>query len=518
MLLGRMLRDARRRAPEKVGLWFGDRSWTYAQLDDETDRIGGGLEAAGARTGDRIALFMPNCPELLLGYLACFKLGAVAVPLNYRYRQAEAQYALEHSGATTLLVHPALVGEVERLPLERMGLRRRYMTGRAPTLPGFAAFEGLLAWPGRVPDAEFEEDQPGAILYTSGTTARPKGVTYTHTTLWQNCTVQTETFVFTADDVHLVSTAACHAAAFTGQLLPSLYSGGTCVLTHLPGPDQVVQAIEARRVTRVQMLPASLEDLVEHLEHGPSADLSSWRCCTAGGDVVPLDLLTRFRKATGFDITELYGMTEVLSCLTNPPFGPKKLGSIGMPAVRTQCRVVDHDGQDLPDGQTGELLVRTPAMMVGYWNNPEATAEALRGGWMHTGDLTRRDEDGTYWFVGRKKEIIIRSGSNISPLEVEEAIDQHPAVHLSCVVGVPDSHYGETVAAYVALRPDVSPPPTPEELRRFVAERIAAYMVPERITILDELPLNSTGKVDRKKLHAQVLADRAVLRRPEQGN
>jgi acyl-CoA synthetase (AMP-forming)/AMP-acid ligase II len=276
------------------------------------------------------------------------------------------------------------------------------------------------------------------------------------------------------------------------------------VLTHLPTPEQVVQAIQQRRVSRVQMLPASLEDLVEYLEQHPEADLSSWRCCTAGGDVVPVDLHRRFRQCTGFDITELYGMTEVLSCITNPPFGPKTLGSIGKPAAQTRCRIVDGSGRDLPASQMGELLVQTPAMMIGYWNHPSATAEALRDGWMHTGDLACCDEDGCYWFVGRRKEIIIRGGSNISPLEVEEVLDEHPAVHLSCVVGVPDRHYGEIVAAFVALRGDVSPWPTPEELRHFVAERLAAYKVPERITIMDDLPLNSTGKVDRRQLHALV--------------
>jgi acyl-CoA synthetase (AMP-forming)/AMP-acid ligase II len=256
------------------------------------------------------------------------------------------------------------------------------------------------------------------------------------------------------------------------------------------------------------MLPASLEDLVEYLEHHPSADLGSWRCCTAGGDLVPPDLHHRFRRAAGFDLTELCGMTEALSYVTNPPFGEKRLGSVGKPTARTRIRLVDEQGGDVPDGQAGEILVPSPAVMVGYWNDPAATAAALRDGWLFTGDLARRDADGYYWFVGRKKEIIIRGGSNISPLEVEEVIDEHPAVHLSCVVGVPDPHLGEIVAAYVALRGDVTPSPTATELRQFVAGRIAAYKVPERITILDELPLNSTGKVDRKKLHSQILTER----------
>jgi acyl-CoA synthetase (AMP-forming)/AMP-acid ligase II len=250
------------------------------------------------------------------------------------------------------------------------------------------------------------------------------------------------------------------------------------------------------------MLPAALEDLVDYLEARPGRDTAGWRCCTAGGDAVPLELHRRFRRVAGFDLCELYGMTEVLSCLTNPPFGAKKAGSVGKPVARTSLRVVDDHHRDVPPGGTGELLVQSRAMMVGYWDDPAATAEALRGGWMHTGDLARCDGDGYYWFVGRKKEIIIRGGSNVSPLEVEKVLDEHPAVRLSCVVGLPDRHLGQVVAAYVALRGGIAGPPTAAQLRGFVAERLAAYKVPERITILCELLLNPTGKVDRQKLHA----------------
>jgi acyl-CoA synthetase (AMP-forming)/AMP-acid ligase II len=503
MLIGRMLTETRQRTPDRIALWFGERSWTYAELDDATDRIAAALSAASVRAGERVALFLPNCPELVLGYFACFKLGAVAVPLNYRYRQAEARYALEHSGATSLIVHQSLAGELAGLPLASMGVSRCYLAGGEAT-PPVRAFDSLLAAEGAAPAPTFDEHQTAGILYTSGSTARPKGVTYSHSTLWHNCLIQTETFQFTPADVHLVSTAACHAAAFTGQVLPNVYVGGTGVLTHLPTPAQVVDAIARRGVTRVQMLPATLEDLVEYLEAHPGLDIASWRCCTAGGDIVPLELHQRFRKIAGFDISELYGMTEVLSCITNPPFGVKKAGSVGKPAAQTSLRVVDDHDRDVPPGSTGELLVRSPAMMVGYWNDTAATAETLRGGWMHTGDLARCDDDGYYWFVGRKKEIIIRGGSNISPLEVEEVLDEHPAVHLSCVVGLPDPHLGQIVAAYVSLRDDVAVPPTADELHRFVAERLAAYKVPERITIMRELPLNATGKVDRKKLHALV--------------
>lgn len=507
MLLGSMLQESRRRFAERTALVFAERAWTYAQLDDDTGAIAGGLAAAGVKIGDRVAVFMPNCAELVLTYFACFKLGAIVVPLNYRYRADEVHYAVEHSGSDTLVVHPKLLGEVRSLDLRALGVARAYLVGDDSHEPGFGAFDGLLRDRGApVSTARFDEQQPSAILYTSGTTARPKGVTYTHATLGHNCRIQAETFGFTPEDVHLVTTAACHAAAFTGQLLPNFYAGGTCVLTHLPRPEEIVHLTQVHKITRLQMLPAGLEDLVEHLERQP-ADVKSWRCLTAGGDVVPLDLHERFRRVAGFDITEVCGMTEVLTYVTNPPFGDKKLGSIGKPALETKIRIVDERRSDLPVGETGEIIVQTPAMTVGYWKDPKATAALLQDGWLYTGDLGRQDADGFFWFVGRKKEIIIRGGSNISPLEVEEAIDAHPAVRLSCVVGVPDKHLGERVAAYVAFREDVHERPSAEELRAFVAKEIAAYKVPEKIYFTDDLPLTASGKVDRKKLHACVLEE-----------
>jgi long-chain acyl-CoA synthetase len=516
MLMGRMLQEARKRTPDATALWFGSERWTYAELDDVTTRVAAGLAGAGVRPGERVALFLPNCPELVFSYFACFKLGAIAVPLNYRYREAEARYALEHSGATTLIVHHRLQQEVAGLPLAGMGIARRYLAGGDGD-SDFTPFEALIAAAREdCPANDFTEQQTAAILYTSGSTARPKGVTYSHATLWHNCVIQAATFAFSAADVMLISTAACHAAAFTGQLLPSVFVGGTSVLTHLPNPTDVLAAITAHRVTRLQMLPANLEDLVEHLEQH-RADVGSVRCCTVGGDVVPVDLHVRFNKLTGRDVTELYGMTEVLSCITNPPFGAKKRGSIGKPAVDTRGKLVDITGGDVPTGAIGELLVHSPAMMVGYWNDPAATAETVRDGWMHTGDLARRDEDGYYWFVSRKKEIIIRGGSNISPLEVEEALDEHPAVHLSCVLGWPDKHFGQIVVAYVEPRPDAPAAPTVDELRSFVAARLAAYKVPERIIIMKRMPLNATGKVDRKKLHAIAPHEAEEMRNEERG-
>jgi acyl-CoA synthetase (AMP-forming)/AMP-acid ligase II len=220
-----------------------------------------------------------------------------------------------------------------------------------------------------------------------------------------------------------------------------------------------------------------------------------------------MDVHRRFADLMGFEVTEQIGMTECSHYASNPPFGEKRLGSVGRPVTGHEVRIVDHRGKDAPVGKTGEIVVRAEAMFDRYWDNAEATAEALRDGWLYTGDLGRFDADGWLWFMGRQKEIIIRAGSNVVPEEVEEVLYQHPAVALACVVGAADPHLGQRVEAYVEREPGASV--TETELRRFASDRIAAYKVPERIVFLDAMPRTPTGKLDRHRLEQQIAADLA---------
>lgn len=510
MIFRDVLRSTRERSPQKLALIVGERRFTYAELDDVTDRVASALHAAGVERDDRVALFMPNCAELVFCYLACFKLGAIAVPLNHRYRTAEAEYALDHSGSTTLIVHADKLADTRGLAWERLPIARCYLVSAASIArnePGFTPFETLLDGDAtQLPSPQFDERQLATIMYTSGTTANPKGVVHSQETLWHCVQIQAASMQFTADDVILVSTSASHCAATFGLIFPNIFAGGTSVVLDGPTAEQVVQAIVEHGVTRCQMLPPSLQDLVEYLEHHGTR-LPSLRSFFAGGDVVPLDTHARFRTATGLDVAEVCGMTEAVTYTVNPPFGEKRIGSVGKPVRETQVRIADEHGRELPIGAEGEIQIKGPSNMVGYWNDTLHTAATLHDGWLASGDLGRLDREGYLWFMGRKKEIIIRGGSNISPLEVEQVIDQHAAVHMSGVVGAPDERLGQIVIAYVALMADAEPRPTPEELKAFVAERIAEYKVPERFFLLDELPLNSTNKVDRKKLHERVVED-----------
>src|SRR5262249_48814807 len=267
--------------------------------------------------------------------------------------------------------------------------------------------------------------------------------------------------------------------------------------TPRPDPELVLRSMARHRATWFMALPVLCNNLL-HVPSVESYDMSALRVCLAGGDAVSPELQRQFKATFGVEITELWGMTEIIPGCVNPVNGEKRVGSIGLPAPGVSVRLVDDGGHEVPPGQVGEMQVKSAAVTSGYWNNPEATAAALRDGWLSTGDLARCDPDGYYWFVGRKKEIIIRGGSNISPLEVEEAIYEHAAVRAVGVIGVPDPTWGEIVRAYVTLKEGAAL--SEPELQQFLQPRLAAYKLPERITFLSELPLGSTGKVHRKTL------------------
>jgi acyl-CoA synthetase (AMP-forming)/AMP-acid ligase II len=443
------------------------------------------LLEAGIAPGDRVALFMPNCLELVISYLACFAVGVVAVPLNTRYRAPEVGYALERSAAETVIVHRDLLGEVHTAP------QRTWIVG-----DGDAGWRAALDAEPR-PTASVRADAAAVILFTSGSTSRPKGVTHTHASI--NHTVGTQARVqdLGPGDVNLITLAMCHVAGLFGQLLPTLQTEGCCILHSRYEPRAVAREIERSRVTRIQLLPAQLATLLDAAVED-SRDLSSLRCAIVGGDALALDVHARFRAVTGLDATEVCGMTECFNYAMNPPFAAKRLGSIGCPPPGTELRLDSATGGEPPVGQPGEILVRSAGVMQGYWRDPEHTAEVLRDGWLHTGDVARRDTDGWYWFVGRSKDLIIRGGSNVAPGEVEAVLQEHPAVSAAIVVGVPDQQLGQRIAAWV--QPRAGATISEHELAEFVRERIAAYKAPESIWIEPALPTTSVGKLDRHLL------------------
>jgi long-chain acyl-CoA synthetase len=498
MALGDALRRGRAEYPDRPALVVDEQTWSYAQFDEITDRIGAALIRLGVRSGDRVALLFTNCPEIVFCYYACFKIGAIAVPVNFRLKGPEVEYILKHSGARLVIGQSDLVSEMAGVSDGLTAVDERVLAGDASALPGARPFEELLERPATgVTFPTVDEDAVAVILYTSGTTARPKGVTHTHATLGQQAAIMVACGDVRPEDILGIATPLCHASGFTCQLLPAMQVGATALIIPRPDPERVLRALDRHRATWFLGLPVLCNNLV----HCPgSADLSALRVVVSGGDAVSPELQRRFQESFGVEITELWGMTEIVPGCMNPIAGKNKVGSIGLPAPGVRVRLVDAVRRDALPGEVGEMLVKSEAVTIGYWDDPEATAAALQDGWLRTGDLAREDEDGYYWFVGRKKELIIRGGSNISPLEVEEVLYQHPAVKEAGVVGVPDATWGEIVHAYVALKEGDSA--TEASLKGFLKERIADYKIPEAITLLPALPKGSTGKIHRQTLRA----------------
>lgn len=499
--LGAMLKTSAANHGDRTAVRFGGASISYADLDERVDQAANLLHSCGIKPGDRVALMLPNCPEMLIFDLACFRLAATAVPINTRYQRAETRYALEHSGAALLIADatflPIIDGLIEELPTLRQLLVRKAAPGDDRSLEQALA----AAQVDPVRDVASADD-PAVIFYTSGSTARPKGVVHTHRSLLGAARCQVATRRIAPEQRWLVATGIGYVAGLAGVSLPCLYDGASVLIEEDLSADNLLRAIARERAQAALLLPTKLLDMLES-PLAAGLDVSSIERIYVGGDECSHALYERFRARFGFDLAQLLGMTECEGYLTNHPGADNRVGSIGLPADGVEVRLVDDDGRSLDDdGMSGEMLVRAPGMMVGYWRNPEASAETLVDGWLRTGDVARRDADGFYWFVERKREIVIRDGSNIAPHEVEDMIDSHPAVAKSCVVGVPDPHHGAVLKAFVELEPDATPVSV-EEITAWLENRLSRYKIPTLWELLPQLPRTATGKMDRKTLHAR---------------
>ena len=494
MTIPAALNHSRNRNPQKLAIVSGEQSWTYAEFDELTDKIAANLLIAGLQRGDRVAFHLLNGPELALGYVGCLKAGGIAVPINTRLKGPEIDYILRHSGSMCYIGQPELhAGLTSSCPAIE-SLELRYLTGNAPDARASSFDDLLRASNGGFTGPEISADQVAAILYTSGTTARPKGVMHTHESLAQTARAMCQ-MGLDRDQVAVVMTSMAHMIGFGMMLLSGLLNAATVVISRPFDFNSTVQAIARRRGTYLLGLPVMFHGLIQ-AQVELQSDVSSGEFYFCGGDSVPAALQQAFANAFG-PVCECYGTTEIAPAAWGRP-GGTKVGSIGYPGSGTEFRLIDVDGRDVRPGEVGEICIQGPHLMAGYWQDPEATCRAIRNGWFHTGDLARRDEAGFYWFVGRKKEIIIRGGSNISPLEVEAVFYHHPAVSEVGVVGRSHPVWGEVVIAYVVLRPGYTV--TEGELLAFARERLADYKVPESIIFREELPKGSTGKILRRAL------------------
>lgn len=486
---------------EDRGAWT-----TAAELERMTSRLASGLAAAGLEEGDRVALLVPNGLEAVACYLACFRMRLVVVPLDAQYHPLQIGYALAHSGSAMLIAsHERIPGLDEARVLE--GVPRVVLVGGEPATGSRRSFASLLGAERSLPSDVPEHDCPALMIYTSGTTSRPKGVVLSHGAISIGVQKYLARVTLTADDVALVASSISRPLALRCQLLPTLWAGGRVSLLERFTVANYVDALRRPPAkTFLTLTPAGLGQLLA-VPDFYDCDFSHLRICLAGGDRVPIRLLESFECVTGVAITEQCGSTETGPYAMNPPFGRKKAGSVGPPVPGVQVAVVDEHGVDTPTGTVGDIRVSGPWIMDGYWNESAMTRKTLKQGWVHTGDLGRYDEDGYLWFVGRRKDIVVRLkeglANKIAPPEVEAALSEHPAVREVCVIGVPDPACGEAPHAYVILQPGMAA--TPNELRDFVAGRLAAFMVPAEVHLICEMPSKGPGKIDRELLRMRAI-------------
>ena len=473
-------------APDELAIVSADKALSWRQLEEESDRLAGGYRGLGLAPGDRVASLMPNRVDLVVHYLACFKAGLVATPLNYRYTHREIDHALAVSGAKLLLAHEERVEDVTGSELAGdLELGTVYYADGVP-----------LPFGEPLPATEFDPADPAAIFFTSGSTGPAKGVTHTRETLRWMIASAVAAFELSEKDVFLPGSSMSHIGSFLWAL-STLSAGGRVVVARTIDAHEILPLLREQKPTVLAMIPAALSALIHDHDLQPH-DFDSLRLCRAGADKVSTELLHEFAAAAGFPIVEGYGMTEVGIATLNPPSGEIKQGSIGVPISGFRIAIRDEDGNPVEDESVGRIWIHTRSRMAGYWEAPDATAEVVIDEWLDSGDLARADEDGYLWFFGRKKQVIVHDGSNISPYEVEGALVEHPAIDLAAAIGIHDEVHGENVRAYVTLA-EGAEQPSRADLIAFCRERIG-YKAPEEIVFIDEMPLNPTGKLDRNGL------------------
>jgi long-chain acyl-CoA synthetase len=466
---------------------------SYAQLHDAAARLTSMLKSLGVSAGDRVAVMLPNVPAFPIVFFGALGAGAVVVPMNPLLKSREIAYYLGDSGAKVLFAWSSAADEAAKGAAET-GVQ--VIEVPEPTLAT------LLA--GQVAAAQWAEPAAGddaVILYTSGTTGKPKGAQLTHANLYRNAELTAVTLLQNGlDDVVMGCLPLFHVFGLTCGLNAALFGGSSLTLLPRFDPGQALQIIGRDKVTIFEGVPTMYAAMLHHLDSA-QADVSSLRLCVSGGAALPVEILRGFEEAFHCMILEGYGLSETSPVASfNHPDKVRKPGSIGTPIAGVHMRVVDADGNDVPVGEVGEIVIAGHNIMKGYWHKPEATAEAITDGWFRTGDLARVDEDGYFYIVDRKKDMIIRGGYNVYPREVEEVLYEHPAVAEAAVVGIPHDELGEEIGAAVKLKPGETV--TAEELIAFARDRIAPYKYPRHIWMVPGLPKGPTGKILRREVQS----------------
>ncbi|MBO8171433.1 MAG: fatty acid--CoA ligase family protein [Bacillaceae bacterium] len=496
-------------AGDKEAYYFQGRSATYHELNRQVASLADSLERLGLEKGDHIGLLLGNSPEFVISLYGATRIGATVIPINPIYTAEEISYILNNGNVKAVIAVEQLAPLLEKVSVSVPSLQHVILVGAAEDLNhtegntrlNWKALSTLLAngdpaYEGPVVD----EEDVAVILYTSGTTGRPKGAMLTHKNLCSNALSTVDYLGIKPEDRVVTVLPMFHVFSLTVCLNAPLATGATLLIIPRFSPEEVIRTIKEQKATFFAGVPTMYNFMLQYPDARPE-DLSSLRVCVSGGASMPVALLHQFQDKFNVQISEGYGLSEASPVVCfNPLDRPAKPGSIGTAVTDVECRVVDEAGNEVPVGEVGELIVKGPNVMKGYYRMPEETATTLRDGWLYTGDLARKDEEDYYYIVDRKKDMVIVGGYNVYPREVEEVLYQHPDVVEAAVIGEPDEEYGEIVKAFIVSRNETL---TEQDLINYCKEHLARYKIPSRIEFLEELPKNSTGKILRRALRTQ---------------
>jgi acyl-CoA synthetase (AMP-forming)/AMP-acid ligase II len=496
--LRELLERRAREGADKIFLFSeaDGRAYSYAEFDRAVNRAAMMLAARGIGKGDVVSLLMPNSAEYIIAYFACFKLGALAGPINSLLKAQEMAYVIANSEAKALLVNSEYESKIAEIKdqLDSLSLIIKFDDERQAT----AEFDG--AGPDELPDALIGPDDEAIIIYTSGTTGKPKGCLLTHANLIANARQITGWLKFTESDRLLTMMPLFHMNAVSVTTMTPLYAGASTIVSRKFSASRFWQIISDYEVTSFGSVATMLQMLLQTYPQGVPEGLrtSQLRFAMCGSAPVPAEVLKRFEDTFHCLVIEGYGLSEsTCRASFNPPDERRRPGSCGMP-IGNEMRVFDEEDREVADGELGEIVLRGENILKGYYKNEEATGKAFRGGWFHTGDIGYRDADGFFYIVDRKSDMIIRGGENIYPREIDEVLYQHPAVASAAVIGVPDKLYGEEVAAFIVLKDEMEA--KEDEMLQFCRERLADFKCPKSVRFVKEIPKGPTGKLLKREL------------------
>jgi long-chain acyl-CoA synthetase len=498
MLIYEMLNASAERLPDKTALICDDQSLTYRELEQRVLSLAYHLQHLGVQKGDRVALLFPNCIEMAVSYYACAAVGAIAVPLNNRLTGKDLVYILNDCSAGILAVGYQF-WDVSQVIRPDLPLVREFIYAGPERKMGAHFFEDLLRAKDLPDFPDLNSEDVATIMYTSGTTGLPKGAMMTHRNIFTNARNCGAVLTYTEKDLTLIVVPLFHVTGLNSQLVAFIYIGGTCVILRAYKTAEMIKAIERHKITVLFNVP-TMYVLMLINEALADTELGSLRMAAYGGAPMDKETILSLKNRFGLELFNAYGLTESSSLTTVLPAcdAIRKAPSVGLPVPGVQVKAVDFLGNPVQPGDPGELLIRGPNIVKGYFNQPEATQKALKEGWLHTGDVARIDDEGYVFIVDRMKDMIVRGGENIYSIEVESVLNSHPKVLESAVV--PETHpiFGEVVRACLVLRPETEA--TAEEILEYCRRHLADFKVPARVLFLPELPRNPGGKVIKKEL------------------